>query len=72
MLLRCGHCHDQYDTVASDEAANELDTKLDDDQLQIERAADRLHMEWRNAEADVFAMAMEHDAITADDFACGS
>jgi hypothetical protein len=69
MLLRCGDCHDRYDAVALDEAANEFDAKLDRDQFLIERAADRLHSEWRSAEADAFAMAMEHDAITADDFA---
>ena len=50
-------------------AANEFDAKLDRDQLLIEGAADRLHTEWRSAEVDAFAMAMEHGAITADDFA---
>jgi hypothetical protein len=69
MLLHCGACGHRYDAVVCDEAASEFDAKLDRDQFWIVRTADRLHNEWRRAEIDAFAAAMEHELITADDFA---
>jgi len=69
MLLRCGACDHRFDMVVCDDAAQDFDTKLDRDLFRIARAAESLHRQWRNAEIESFALAMEHDLITADDFA---
>ena len=70
MLLHCGGCGRWWDAVVADEPAREFDAKLDRDQFLIGRAADHFNRQWRTAEADAFAAALDHDAITADDFAC--
>ena len=69
MLLRCGACDHRRESVVCDQAAKKFDAKLDHDQFLIESTADRLHDEWRSAEADIFAIAMQRDLVTADDFA---
>jgi hypothetical protein len=69
MLLHCGACGHRYDAVVPDEIAREFDASSDRDQHSIALAADRLHSEWRSAEVEAFAAAMERDLITADDFA---
>jgi hypothetical protein len=68
MLLRCGACGHRCDAVVRDEVAKEFDAKLRRDEFLIARVADNLNQEWRKAEIDAFAAAMEHGAITADDF----
>jgi hypothetical protein len=69
MLLHCGACDNRYDAVLTDDAATAFDEKLGQDELLIARAADVLHNEWRSAEVSAFAAAIQHDLITADDFA---
>lgn len=68
MVLRCGGCGHWWDAVVPNETAQEFDAKLHRDQFFMGRAANQLNAEWRNAEADAFAAALEHDLITADDF----
>jgi hypothetical protein len=69
MLLRCGACGHRYDAIVCDETAHEFDTKLDRDLARIAIGAERLHRQWRKAEVDAFAAALDRDLIGADDFA---
>jgi hypothetical protein len=68
MLLHCGACDNRYDAVLTD-PPTAFDEKLGQDELLIAHAADVLHNEWRSAEVSAFAAAIQHDLITAHDFA---
>jgi hypothetical protein len=69
MLLRCGNCGHLHHAVVSEAAAQDFDAKLDRDMRQIAVNIRRLHRQWRKAEIDAFAAALDHDLIAADDFA---
>jgi hypothetical protein len=66
--LRCGECETWREDVFGDDELERYERKLDDDAEQIGEAAQRLHAEWRAAEADAFAVALERDLIDAGDF----
>ena len=69
VLLRCGECEAWRENEFSDEVLDRFDRKLDEAAIQIARAADRLHADWRSTEADAFAAALDRDLIDAADFA---
>lgn len=69
VLLRCGECGAWREGEFNEEVLDRFDRKLDEAAVQIARAADRLHADWRSTEADAFAAALDRDLIDAGDFA---
>jgi hypothetical protein len=69
VLLRCGECGLWRDAEFTDEALERFDRRLDDATIQIARAADKLHADWRSTEVEAFAEALDRDLIDAGDFA---
>jgi hypothetical protein len=69
VLLRCGECGVWREGEFTDEVLERFDRRLDEAAVQIARAADRVHADWRSTEADAFAAALDRDLIDAGDFA---
>src|SRR4051794_12270264 len=69
VLLRCGECGAWRQGEFSDAVLDRFDRRLDEAAVQIARAADRLHADWRATEADAFAAALDRNLIDARDFA---
>ena len=67
--LRCGECGAWREGDFTDEVLERFDRRLDEATVQIAKAADRLHADWRATEADAFAAALDRDLIDAGDFA---
>ena len=68
LLLRCGGCGAWRDVVASNNAVEAFDRRLDQEMDQIQAAAARLERESFSDEADAFGTALRLDLLSADDF----
>ena len=69
MLLRCGECGAECEVTVPDDVATRYGEDLDSAQREIRREATRLDRERMAGETEIFVAALNHDFISAGDFA---
>jgi hypothetical protein len=67
--LRCGGCGVRRRGLFLSSQLDRFECRLEEALREISEEADRLLLDWRSAEADVFAEALDRELIQARDFA---
>ena len=67
--LRCGECGVRRRGTFPDAQLDRFELRLEEGLREISEEADRLLLEWRAAEVEAFAEALDRELIQARDFA---